>query len=414
VLGSLPLTGVIAAFGIAPQTATEPVQVQEVVQAVALSPALARGEESADAYWREERIQRGDTVGSILARLQVSDPAAVDYLRTARDVRLLRQLVPGRTVRAITRDDGTLVSLRYLSGDGTELSVDRADTGFVAQEAMAGTDTRLLMASGEVATSLFAATDAAGLDDTVAVQLAEIFSGEVDFHRDLRPGDRFAVIYEGFFSAGEMARTGRIVAAEFSSQGRLLRALYFKDRDGRDGYYTAEGRNLRKVFLRSPLEFSRISSGFSAARFHPVLQTWRAHKGVDYSAPVGTRVRATADGQVKFVGQRGGYGNVMILRHHNGYSTLYGHLSGFAKGVGVGQRVSQGDVIGYVGMTGLATGPHLHYEFRLNDVHQNPLKLAAPEAPSVSRETRAQFEQATRPLIDRLELLGETRLTLAN
>lgn len=414
VLGSLPLMGVIAAFGIAPQTSTETVPVQDVVQAVALAPALARGEESADTYWREERIQRGDTVGSILARLQINDPAAVDYLRTARDVRLLRQLVPGRTVRAATRDDGTLVSLRYLSSDGTELSVERSDSGFAAREATAGAETRLLMAAGEVSTSLFAATDAAGLDDAVAVQLAEIFSGEVDFHRDLRPGDRFAVVYEGLFSEGEMTRTGRIVAAEFSSQGRLLRALYFKDRDGRGGYYTAEGRNLRKVFLRSPLEFSRISSGFSAARFHPVLQTWRAHKGVDYSAPVGTRVRATADGQVKFMGQQGGYGKVVVLRHPNGYSTLYGHLSGFAKGVGVGQRVSQGDVIGYVGMTGLATGPHLHYEFRLNDVHQNPLKLAAPEAPSVSRETKKQFELATRPLIERLELLKETRLSLAN
>jgi murein DD-endopeptidase MepM/ murein hydrolase activator NlpD len=413
-LGSLPLTGVIAAFGIAPQTTTETVPVQQVVQAVALDPALARGEESADTYWREERIQRGDTVGSILARLQVNDPAAVNYLRTARDVRLLRQLVPGRTVRATTRDDGTLVSLRYLSNDGTELSVEQSDQGFVAREASADKESRLLMASGEVATSLFAATDAAGLDDAVAQQLAEIFSGEIDFHRDLRPGDRFAVVYEGFFSAGEMARAGRIVAAEFLNQGRLHRALYFSDRDGRGGYYTPEGRNLRKVFLRSPLEFSRISSGFTAARFHPVLQTWRAHKGVDYSAPVGTRVRATADGQVKFLGQQGGYGKVIVLRHHNGYSTLYGHLSGFAKGVGVGQRVSQGDVIGYVGMTGLATGPHLHYEFRQNDVHQNPLKLAAPEAPAVSRENRKQFEQAARPLVERLELLRETRLSLAN
>jgi murein DD-endopeptidase MepM/ murein hydrolase activator NlpD len=405
---------VIAAFGIAPQTVTEPAPVRQVVQAIALNPVLAKAEESTDAYWREERIQRGDTIGAILARLQVSDPAAVEYLRTARDVRLLRQLVPGRTVRATTRDDGALLSLRYVSGDGTALSVDRSEGGLIARETAAEGDRRLLMASGAIVTSLFAATDAAGLDDAVAMQLAEIFSGEVDFHSDLRAGDQFSVVYEGFFDGGELVRTGRIVAAEFSNQGRLHRALYFRDREGRSGYFNTEGRNLRAVFLRSPLEFSRISSGFSAARFHPVLQTWRAHKGVDYSAPVGTRVRATADGQIKFMGQQGGYGNVVVLRHHSGYSTLYGHLSGFPKGVGVGQRVNQGDVIGYVGMTGLATGPHLHYEFRLNDVHENPLKMASPEAPAVSREARKQFEQATGPLLDRLALLREIRLSFAH
>ncbi|HVO48660.1 MAG TPA: M23 family metallopeptidase [Steroidobacteraceae bacterium] len=413
-VGSLPLLGVIAAFGIAPQTVPEPVPVQQVVREIALTPALAKPDVTDEVYWREERVQRGDTIASLLARLQVSDRAAVEYLRTSRDVRLLRQLVPGRTVRATTGDDGTLMSLRYLGTDGIELQVERKGDRFTTREQAPDGDVQLLMTSGEISSSLFAATDAAGLSDPVAVQLAEIFSSEIDFHRDLRPGDRFSVVYEGVFSAGELVRTGRILGAEFSNQGRVLRAIYFQARDGRGGYYAPDGRSMRKVFLRSPLEISRVSSGFSLARFHPILQTWRAHKGVDYAAPVGARVRATGDGYVQFRGQQGGYGNVIILRHGNGYSTLYGHLSGFARGAGVGQRVNQGDVIGFVGMSGLATGPHLHYEFRLRDVHQNPLKLAAPDAPPLAAEARARFQQVARPVLDRLELMRDTRLTLAN
>jgi murein DD-endopeptidase MepM/ murein hydrolase activator NlpD len=311
-------------------------------------------------------------------------------------------------------DDGTLRSLRYLGTDGIELQVERKDDRFTAREQAPDAAVQLLMTSGEISSSLFAATDAAGLSDPVAVQLAEIFSSEIDFHRDLRPGDRFSVVYEGMFSDGEFVRTGRILGAEFSNQGRVLRAIYYQARDGRGGYYTPDGRSMRKVFLRSPLEISRVSSGFSLARFHPILQTWRAHKGVDYAAPVGARVRATADGYVQFLGKQGGYGNVIILRHGNGYSTLYGHLSGFAHGIGVGRRVNQGDVIGFAGMSGLATGPHLHYEFRLHGVHQNPLKIAAPDAPPLGPEVRSRFQQVAGPVLDRLELLRDTHLTAAN
>ena len=222
--------------------------------------------------------------------------------------------------------DGEMVNLRYLNGDGTELVVQRRGIDFFAREQALATEQRLLMSSGEIQTSLFAATDAAGLSDSVAVQLTDIFSSEVDFHRDLQAGDRFGVVFEGFFNNGELVRTGRIVAAEFTNGGPPYRAVYFQDSQGRGGYYTPEGKNMRKTFLRSPLEFSRISSGFSLSRFHPILQTWRAHKGVDYAAPTGTRVKATADGIVQFVGRQGGYGNLVVLRHNNGYSTAYGHL----------------------------------------------------------------------------------------
>jgi murein DD-endopeptidase MepM/ murein hydrolase activator NlpD len=188
--------------------------------------------------------------------------------------------------------------------------------------------------------------------------------------------------------------------------------VHFQDAHGRAGYYTPQGNNVRKAFLRSPLEFSRITSGFTSARLHPVLKIWRAHKGVDYGAPVGTRVRVTADGSVEFVGTRGGYGRVIVVRHSNGYSTVYAHLSGFAGGLRPGQRVAQGELIGFVGMSGLASGPHLHYEFRLHGVHKNPLGLAIPAGRPVARELRALFQREIEPLIERLDLIRETQAVL--
>jgi murein DD-endopeptidase MepM/ murein hydrolase activator NlpD len=411
-LSSIPLLGVVAAFGIAPDTSPEQVPLEQVVQEVALPAAAAAAEPTREQFWREERIQRGDSVGSILARLQVDDREAMTYLRSAKGVRSLYQLVPGRTVRAVTTDEGALVKLRYLNGDGTELIVRREDGAFVASEDVVQTEGELMMASGVIETSLFAATDRAGLSDSVAVELADIFSSEVDFQRDLRPGDRFSVVYEALYADGEFIRNGHIVAAEFTNDGRVHRAVYFSDPQGHSGFYTPDGKNVRKAFLRSPLEFSRITSGFTTSRFHPVLGKWRAHKGVDYAAPVGTRVKATGNGVVAFVGTQGGYGKAVILRHPNGRSTLYGHLSGFAKGIRVGSRVDQGEVIGYVGMTGLATGPHLHYEFRVNGVHQNPLRAVLPPGPSITRELQPAFVQAAAPLIERLDLLRNIDLAM--
>jgi murein DD-endopeptidase MepM/ murein hydrolase activator NlpD len=314
----------------------------------------------------------------------------------------------------VTDDQGKLLTLRYLNSDGLELVVERRGGDFFAREQPLNLEQRLLMSSGEVQTSLFAATDAAGLSDAVAIQLADIFSSEVDFHRGLRTGDRFAVVFEGLYSTGEFIRTGRIVAAEFVNAGRSYRAVYFQDAQGRGGYYTPDGKNMRKTFLRSPLEFSRISSRFSSSRFHPVLQTWRAHKGIDYAAPPGTRVRATADGYVQLMGQQGGYGNLVVLRHNNGYSTAYGHLSAFARGLRVGQRVSQGDIIAYVGMSGLATGPHLHYEFRVNGVHQDPLRLAVPPGPPITPQLRTTFDESSRPLLGELDLIRGMNLAATN
>lgn len=404
VLAMLPFIGVVAAFGIAPDTVAEKVIVSKVIEELAL-PELPATEGAGEAYWREEHIQRGDTLASVLARLQVDDPDAERALRGMREARALYQLVPGRTMRAQTVADGKLIALTHLAG-GTLYSVQRAEDQFRFAQQNAQFETRALMASGEIRSSLFAAADAANLSDAVAIQIADVFSTDIDFHRDLRKGDRFAVVYEAYFHEGRPVRSGRVLAAEFVNQGKTYQAVYFANSDGQGGYYTPDGRNIRKAFLRSPLEFSRISSGFTMARFHPVLKQWRAHKGIDYAAPTGTRVRATGDGVVEFAGfHQGGYGNLVVLRHQTKYTTWYGHLSGLAKGIRKGARIAQGDVIGFVGATGLATGPHLHYEFRINDVHQNPLRVVMPSAPPITPDHRDAFATAVQPLALQLQLL---------
>ena len=249
------------------------------------------------------------------------------------------------------------------------------------------------MAAGEIRSSLFGAADEAGLPDAVTIQLADVFAGDIDFYKDLQRGDRFAVVYEARSIDGEPAGSGRIVAAEFENRGRVFRAFLWRDADGAESYYAEDGSALRKAFLRSPMEFSRMTSGFTNARFHPILQTWRAHKGVDYGAPEGTPVRATANGKVIFAGVQGGYGKVVHLQHAGAHSTLYAHLSRFAPRVANGARVAQGDVIGYVGQTGWATGPHLHYEFRVDNDARNPLTIAMPRA---SRCRRASAQPSPR------------------
>ncbi len=229
------------------------------------------------------------------------------------------------------------------------------------------------MGSGTIRSSLFAATDDADIPDAVAVQIAEIFSGDIDFHRSLRKGDRFSVVYEVLEADGEPLRTGRVLSAEFVNNGKSYQAMWFQEPGSKGGYYTLDGNSLRRAYLTSPMEFSRVTSGFKM-RFHPILQKWRAHLGVDYAAPTGTSVRSVGDGVVAFAGVQNGFGNVVILRHANHHETVYAHLSRI--GVRAGQRVSQGDHIGAVGATGWATGPHLHFEFRVNGVHQNPLTVA--------------------------------------
>jgi len=398
----LSLSGV-AAFGLAPDTTLETIPTRNVVRALPV-PKLLQSNEMSPTYWREERVQRGDTIGSLLARAGVDDADAMQFLRTDPAARPLYQLRPGRPVRVAVDEDGDLVALKFQTGAGDMLVIEQRDGALHATREQVTEEVRTMLRSGEIRSSLFGAADAAGIPDTVTIALADIFAGDIDFYHDLKRGDRFTVVYEARFVDGEPVGTGRILAAEFESGGAALRVFYFRDADGNDGYFTDTGRNARSAFLRSPMEFSRITSGFTMSRFHPIMQQWRAHQGIDYAAPTGTPVRVTADGVVAFAGEQNGYGNVVVIRHQGTYSTLYGHLSRFAPELKTGARVGQGDTIGYVGMTGWATGPHLHYEFRVADQPRDPLTIALPTAQPIGPDRLATYRAAIIPLVESLTL----------
>lgn len=409
-LSTLPLLGVVTAFGIMPQTDAVSRGQRSVIEEISLpaAPALAS---TSSTFWRNERIQRGDTVAELLRRLNVDDQAASDYLRNHKAAEGLRRLAVGREVQAETDADGALLALRFLGNDANQVVIEKNGDGFRTRILPALTEQRVMIRTGEIKTSLYAATDDAGLPDPAANQMADIFGGDIDFHRDLRKGDRFSVIYEMTYINGEPARTGRILSAEFINQGQSYRAAYFQTSEFTGDYYSPDGKSMRKAFLRSPIEFSRVSSGFSRSRFHPVLNKWRAHKGVDYAAPIGTKVKVTSDGVVSFVGSQGGYGNVVMVDHQGRYTTVYGHLSRFASGIRKGQRVGQGQVIGYVGKTGLASGPHLHYEFKQNGIQRDPLKVALPDGKPINEAQKTAFGEATHDLFGRLDMLRNTRLS---
>jgi murein DD-endopeptidase MepM/ murein hydrolase activator NlpD len=288
-------------------------------------------------FWREETIRRGDTVGVVLARMGVRDPDLAKFIHADPSARPLYRLLPGKSLRVKVDEDGDPVALRYLTRDGEMLEINQNDEGeFRGKSAPPAVATRVQLRSGRIQSSLFGAADAAGMPDSVTMQLAEIFSGDIDFFYDLRRGDRFTVAYEVVEMDGEPIRIGRVLAAEFVNKGVTFRAYHFTDpllTGPEGGYYTEDGKNLKKAFLRTPMEFSRVTSGFTLARFHPILNMWRAHKGIDYGAPTGTPVRATGDGTVETAGKQGGYGNFVLLKHQGTYSTAYGHLSRFAAGI---------------------------------------------------------------------------------
>jgi len=396
VIAVLAATGVVAAFAtMAPAPAPF---VTDTPLVEALAPRTDSLIPAPTSYRREERFQRGDTLAGFLLRLGIADT----HVERMKRVRALQQLKTGMLVAAEVMADGTPLYVSFLTGRDTLVRVGGVAEGFRASEERAELEARTVMKASTIRSSLFAASDAAGIPDSIAMQLADVFGGDIDFHRDLRKGDRFAVVYELYHFSGRPVRAGRVLAAEFANQGKTFRAVYFKG-----GYYAADGKNLRKAFLRSPLEFSRVSSGFGIRR-HPIHKDWRAHKGIDYAAPIGTRVRSVGNGFIDFAGQKGGYGNVVIVRHNGQYSTVYAHLSRIA--VKRGARVEQNDTIGFVGQTGWATGPHLHYEFRVNGQSRNPLSIAMPAASPVPTAELAAFHAYAAPLIARLELLANSNL----
>lgn len=395
------------AFGIAPLAPDAAELPRRVIsEAIEVLPLEAQLEALADhslALSRSQITRVGDTADSLLQRLGVADVDAVAFLRSNATARRVLEGRPGKLVSATARADGTLLELvaRYpaerdlVRTHFTRLTVHRDGDGWRARAEIAPLEAQVRVGSGTIRSSLFAATDESGIADTIAIQIAEIFSTDIDFHRELRRGDTFSVVYETLTADGEPIvwnqGTGRVLAAEFVNGGRVHQALWYQGRDGRGGYYAFDGQSKRRTFLASPLEFSRVTSGF-AMRMHPILQRLRAHKGVDYAAPTGTPVRVVGDGVVEFAGRQNGYGNVVIVRHSNNRTTLYAHLSRID--VKRGERVAQGQHVGAVGATGWATGPHLHFEFHVNGVHQDPMRIAkSSEAVTLAAGERAGFEQ---------------------
>lgn len=409
-----------AAFAIAPlapDAAALPQRlIIEPVQPEAIAPQLESLAAHEFDLTRSELTRSGDTAGSLLERLGVTDASAVAFLRSDTSARRLFEGRGGRLVQVQAAEDGRLKSLiarspasrsEQVVSHFNRLTVTRdAQGAWQAAEETMPLQSQTRLASGTIRSSLFAASDEARIPDAIAVQLAEIFAADIDMHRELRRGDTFSVVYEALTADGEAVPwnqgTGRVLAAEFVNGGRTHQALWFRDAAGRGGYYDPTGQSKKRAFLASPMEFSRVSSGF-AMRFHPLLQKWRAHLGVDYAAPTGTPVRTVGDGMVEFAGVQGGYGNVVQVKHNNERSTLYAHLSRID--VKKGQRVEQGQRLGAVGSSGWATGPHLHFEFRVNGQHQDPLRIAkASEAVALAPAAKAEFAQLAQTLQVKLDV----------
>jgi murein DD-endopeptidase MepM/ murein hydrolase activator NlpD len=354
-------------------------------------------------------VRRNDTLDGIFRRMKLSlnDLAT---LRTEPGVRQsLDELRPGDAIH-LTHMNGEVQSLVRRLNETETLSVTRGRDGFNTNIIEQPLESRIAHAYGRIESSLFEAADAARISDQTALALAGIFGWDIDFVFDIRQGDEFVLTYEQIWQNGRYLRDGSIVAAQFVNGGRVFRAVRYQLPDGSTAYFAPDGRSMRRAFLRAPVEFSRISSRFNPGRMHPILNLIRAHQGIDYAAPIGTPVRAAGDGRIIARGLQGGYGRVVVIEHGAGISTLYGHLSRFAQGVGLGTRVAQGEVIGYVGMSGLATGPHLHYEYRVNGVHRNPQTVPLPDAAPISPAIRADFLAKTAPSLAELDLLKRVRV----
>lgn len=404
------------AFVIVPNFAS----VQPVAEAAALAPQpLALPAPPADAAqapaapapeWKRVVVRSGETLGAIFSTLGYPGSAMHEFLDASPDPAALARLKPGDEIAFLPDAAGGLSGLRFDLDEGTRVVLERDAGGAIETIREARPiERRVRVASGRIEHSLFAAGEAAGLADATILQLADTFAYDIDFAQDLRAGDSFSIVYEDLYREGERIRGGGILAARFVNQGKAYEAVRFTRNDGSSGYFDSTGRPLKKAFLRTPVEFTRISSRFSSARKHPILGVMRAHRGVDYAAPAGTPIRAAGNGRIAFRGWKSGYGNTIIVEHANRYSTLYGHLSRFGR-QGAGTKVEQGEVIGYVGRTGLATAPHLHYEFRLAGVHRDPLSIELPKADPLAAGELARFRTAVAPLFARLDLLdGRTR-----
>jgi murein DD-endopeptidase MepM/ murein hydrolase activator NlpD len=408
-LGLLILPSLIAGFMLGYLTASQPVS--ETFQKETTAPAGDNREETHVASEAESKIEtvaytfkQGDTFYEALLNLHFSPQEVFRVIESSKNIYNLKKIKPGKAITLeVTPDNHSLKRLEYDFDGQNLLVVTKTDQGYRATREAIIFDTSLRTISGTIKTNLFDDAANAGAHPQLILNLADIFAWDVDFFSDLRKGDSFKFLFEEISKDGKFVKYGKVLAAEFINQGNRFRVFRFEDPQGKSGYYNDTGKSVAREFLKSPLRYSRVSSRFSKRRFHPILRTYRPHLGVDYAAPTGTPVEATCDGKIVFIGRKKGDGKCIIVRHNHIYTSYYGHLSGFAKGMKRGKRVKQGQVIGYVGATGLATGPHLDYRLKKRGVFINPLKFKSSRVRSISEELRPQFEKHKQQLLVKLE-----------
>lgn len=378
-IGGICTFAAVTAFGVAPLADSAVPEQRLMSEPLLINTVSAANSDT--SFVQHEKIRRGETLSSLLSRMGVNDDEIAGFVRRDRTARGLLELRPGRTVSASLSADRSVESLNYrLGSEGTldqakRLVIRRSDGRLEAVEEPLQLERSVEIRSAEVRRTLAEALEAADIPDSLVTRMGDIFGTEVDLRKDVRRGDRLRVVYQTVREAGslEPPTVERILAVQFRGGQRKLEAVWFDRGNGNGDYYSFDGRSLSRTFLASPLEFTRVSSNYTEARLHPIFRDWRAHKGVDMPAPIGTKVRTTADGTIKFIGRQNGYGNVIIVQHNARYQTLYAHLNEFAQGLEQGSRLLQGDVIGTVGMTGWSTGPHLHFEFHIDGEHVDPM-----------------------------------------
>jgi murein DD-endopeptidase MepM/ murein hydrolase activator NlpD len=361
------------------------------------------------SLWESVTIESGDTLASIFSRQGISSTTTHQIATLNEQTRKLRYIQPGQKIEMLLDEQKQLRQMKYIPDLTRTLLIQRNENqSFSSKIINYHLDAYPVFREGKIDRSLFEAAANADIPEDVIMDLVSIFGWDIVVSLDIRQGDSFGIVYEELYKDDVKIRNGRILSAEFVNDGKTYRAVYYTDPSGNSDYYSPDGKSMRKAFLRSPVEFSRISSRFTNKRWHPVLSKWRSHKGVDYAAARGTPVRASGDGKVAFAGRKGGYGRLVVLQHGGRYTSAYGHLHRYAKGVRSGKKVKQGQIIGYVGSSGLATGPHLHYEFRVNGVHRNPLTVKLPEAKPVNAAYLNNFNEQTQVYLSMLRLMDRT------
>ncbi|MCM1128824.1 MAG: M23 family metallopeptidase [Oxalobacter formigenes] len=384
--------------------------VAEEIPLPSLAEQIAALNQETHYFMREEKVRSGDTLGSLLTRLGVDDAAAIAFIKSDDTAKELLHLKAGKVIQAKTDSAGKLYWLYVSTSDRDDMPCDivltRTDKGFVSSNDTAAIERRVEMRSGVIYSSLFAATDTAEIPDIITNKLVDIFATNIDFSFDLRRGDRFNIVYESFWRNGTFLSSGRILAAEFINAGNVYQAVWFDGIGSRSGgYYSFNGKSQKKAFLKYPLAFTRVSSAFSM-RKHPITGLWKQHKGIDFAAPMGTPIRSAADGTIEFVGWQNGYGKFIIVKHWGAYTTAYGHMSRFNPDIKKGTKVKQGDIIGYVGSTGMSTGPHLHYEFRINGVQRDPRQIDMPNIQPLTASEMEKFRIVVADMRHRFALMN--------